>query len=212
MKTRFASFLLAGKVAALPLFVKESAASIQDIFLKNSPPTRHTGSSNVESPRITTRIADESLQSIVLRKNCCESHGPKAMNLVITGLHNRDEVLVLLSSEKETASLLRYDMSFLTDVPDMSILNRFSAVDTPVGLRQGVPCSAPVSLSLDVNSISELARQAERPYLHIIVAPNSQWDRRQIRYSDVYELRSNDKFMLLSQKDITEDCTPYTCY
>jgi hypothetical protein len=207
MNKRFASFLLTGKVAALPLFAQESLGAIHE-------------SLDAKSANVIRPLAHERDKTLILPHKFIESRMPQIMNLVINGLHDKDEVLIIISPEKDTAKLLENNTDVLS-IPNSVILNRFS-VSTSNYISQTIfdkqykrnvsPSNRavrPISLPVDLNSIPDLSRDMSKSYLHILVVPHSSSDKSMIRYTDVIELRQIDKSTLLSQ--YTEDCTVYSC-
>ncbi len=223
MNKKFASFLLSGKVAALPLFVNQGLASVHI-----------TGSERSASGDKHGIIAPGSLTSgttllkggagIIVLDGSVEKGVPRIMNLVITGLHDKDEVLILLSPEKDTPKLLKGNTHLPLGSEDVSILSCFSAsgshYDTDGAasdrrLRSHVSegYAMPVLVPVDLGAVKRPAREGQRLYVHVVVVQDSGQGKSLKRYSDVLEIRSIDKPVLISAYgDITEDCTPYTCY
>jgi hypothetical protein len=221
MNKRFASFLVTGKIAALPLFAQESFGAIQDVFSKNATLTKMHKSLDTESCTVREPIATERYNIIFIPDSISETHVPKIMNLVITSLYDKDEVLIVISPEKDTAKLLESNSELLPDSHNFVILNRFSVINIPYisktildkKYKENVSPSKrtvrPISLPIDLTLFPDLSSHGKTSYLHVLVAPHSKWDKSLIRYTDVLELKSIDKSMLLSQ--YTEDCTVYTC-
>lgn len=218
MNKRFASFLFTGKIAALPLFAQESLSALHDISSK--PPTfiKMHETSAMESITGNQPKANEGYNVILLPDTIFESRIPKIMNLVITGLYYRDEVLIVISSEKDTAKLLETNPNLMPGLNDFVILNHFGITESSFLSKtdryQGNSSSSErsvkaISLPVDLAAISQRTKDGSKRYLHIFVAGNAQWDKSVIRYSDVLELKPIDKSMLLSQ--YTEDCTVYSC-
>jgi hypothetical protein len=195
MKKRFATFLFTGKIAALPLLSHADADSMQNMFPKSSR---------------------------FIENQQARLHG--IMDLVITDLHDRDEVLVVVSPEKNSAELLELNRKLYGGLYESRIVNHFTVIDTLSALRAGSSglnqenpdakkTLRAMSLPVELDSISAMAKNGRKIYLHILVAPDSKWDKSITRSSDVLELKSADKTKLLSfYGDDTEDCTPYTCY
>lgn len=206
MNKRFASFLFAGKIAALPLFAQESLSAVQDISSKNPALIQIHETSAPENLPVKKSLAHEGSHALLLTDTFLENRIPNILNLVITGLHNRDDVLIVISPEKDAAKILESNADLLSDSHNFAILNRFSVNDSP--LKKTV---RPISLPIDLSLFPDLSSEGKTLYLHVLVAPLSKWDDRYlVRHSDVLELRQLDKALLLSQ--YTEDCTVYTCY
>lgn len=225
MKNRFATFLLMGKVAALPLFSQESLSSINRITEKTSPVIDKHRLSDTESITVQNAGTREGRKVIFIPNNISKTNVPKILDLVITGLHDKDEVLVVVSPEKETSVLVESRMGLLNNSKEVITLSHFTVVDTPlldkdalaVALHENLVYSAgsakTVSLPINLCLIPELTRDGSKLNLHVIVAPKAQWDKSLVRFSDVFELQSVNKTILMSSYgDVTEDCTAYTCY
>jgi hypothetical protein len=223
MNKRFASFLFAGKIAALPLFAQESLSAVLDISSNNHSLIKVHETSALETLSVKKSGAHEGYNAILLTDTIFENRIPKILNLVITGLYHRDEVLIVISPEKDTAKILESNSDLLSDSHNFVILNRFSITDIPYSSktildkkhRENVSPSKitvrPISLPIDLTLFPDLSREGNSSYLHVLVAPRSKWDERYlIRHSEVLELKKLDKSILLSQ--YTEDCTVYTCY
>jgi hypothetical protein len=221
MNKRFASFLLTGKVAALPLFAQESLGAIQDISSKNATLKQIHESLDAKSATVIRPLAHERDKTLILPHKFIESHMPQIMNLVINGLHSNDEVMVVITHEKTIANLKKINPRSLAGLTDGIILNHFSVSDTPLfpeaapinkkhkSLSSSKISTKAISLPIDLNLFSQIKRSENIWYLHVFVAKNSQWDKSIIHYSDTLELKSIDKSQLLSQ--YTEDCTVYSC-
>jgi hypothetical protein len=225
MKNRFATFLLMGKVAALPLFSQESLSSINRITEKTSPVIDKHRLSDTEFITVQNAATREGRKVIFIPNNISKTNVPKILDLVITGLHDKDEVLVVVSPEKETSVLVDSKMGLPNNSKEVLTLSHFTVVDTPLldkdslalALHKNLVYSAgsekTVSLPINLCSIPELTRDGSQLYLHVIVAPKAQWDKSLVRFSDVFELQSVNKTILMSSYgDVTEDCTAYTCY
>jgi hypothetical protein len=223
MNKRFASFLMTGKVAALPLFAQDSFAAIQDISLKNALDVKINKSFNKDSLAIRKSLAGEGhdlqLPSCVIPVTY--THTPEIMNLVITGLYDKDEVLVVVTHKKSLAKFKKINPKSLAAIDDIIILNHFSISDTSLlseavavnkkhdNLSHSKRSTRAISLPVDLKSFPQVTGTENMLYLHVFVAKNAQWNKPIIRYSDRLELKSIDKTMLLSQ--YTEDCTVYSC-
>jgi hypothetical protein len=223
MNKRFASFLLTGKVAALPLFAQDSFAAIQDISLKNTFDIKINKSLDRDSLAIRKSLAGEGhdlqLPSCVIPVT--HAHTPEIMNLVITGLYDKDEVLVVVTHKKSMANVKKINPKSLAALDDIIILNHFSISDTSLpseavainkkhdNLSYSKRSTRAISLPVDLKSFPQVTGTENLLYLHVFVAKNAQWNKPIIRYSDRLELKSIDKTMLLSQ--YTEDCTVYSC-
>jgi|WetSurSiteA1Bulk_404760.scaffolds.fasta_scaffold03964_3 hypothetical protein len=223
MNKRFASFLLTGKVAALPLFAQDSFAAIQDISLKNTFDIKINKSLDRDSLAIRKSLVGEGhdiqMPSCVIPLT--QAHTPEIMNLVITGLYDKDEVLVVVTHKKSMANVKKINPKSLAASDDIIILNHFSISDTSLpseavainkkhdNLSYPKRLTRAISLPVDLKSFPQVTGTENMLYLHVFVAKNAQWNKPIIRYSDRLELKSIDKTMLFSQ--YTEDCTVYTC-
>lgn len=220
MNKRFASFLLTGKVATLPLFAQESLGALQAGSSKDSTLNKIHESLDARPSASIRPLAHEWDNNLLLRHAFIESHMPQIMNLVINGLHDKDEVLIVVSPEKDTAKLLESNPDVLS-IPHSVILSHFTAINSGYSsktvsgkkFKANVSSSGrtikPFSLPVNLDPIRYISNDRGPAFLHVLVAPLSKWDKSLIRYSDVFELKSIDTSMLLSQ--YTEDCTVYTC-
>jgi len=221
MNKRFASFLLTGKIATLPLFAQESLGAIQDISLKNATLKNIHESLDVESVPLRNPVNVKGYDIQLLSDASPQKLIPKIMNLVLAGLHDRDEVLIVISPEKDLKNISEMDPVSLADTNGLGIWNRFSViaayhspkVKSTVGSKEKSSVSRksirPISLPVTLPSFSRTTDEGSKLYIHILVAQNSKWDKSVFRYVDVLQLKSIDKSMLLSQ--YTEDCTVYSC-
>jgi hypothetical protein len=225
MNKRFATFLLMGKVAALPLFSQESLSSVRNIAENNSQFMDKHRLSSIESVALQDATTKERRNFIFVPDSLNKQHVPKILDLVITGLQDKDEVLIVASTEKETDKLLESGTYLLSNSKGVIILNHFSVTNSASvnknipadALRQNLIYSAgsarTVSIPVNLSLIPELTKGESKLNLHVIVAPNGQWNKSLVRSSEVFELRSVDKTVLISSYgDVTEDCTAYTCY
>jgi hypothetical protein len=221
MNKRFASFLLTGKVAALPLFAQESYGAIQDISTKDSPHYKSHKSLDAESLPSRNTVSVKGYDIQLLSDASPQNFIPKIMNLVLAGLHDRDELLIVISPEKDLKNFLKMDPVLLADTSGLGIWNHFSVVAAYPGPKMKSAVNSkkqssdsrksirPISLPVTLPSFSRTTDEGSKIYIHILVAQNSKWDKSVFRYVDVLQLKSIDKSMLLSQ--YTEDCTVYSC-
>jgi hypothetical protein len=225
MNKRFASFLLAGKVAAMPLFAQESLGAIQNIHSKTMPHKPMHASFVTDSLKTKPLGADEYENTLNIPDNFDKRCVQQIMNLVINGLYDRDEVLIVISPEKEIANFLETEPLLLSKLHTFEVWNKFSVLDTssvpknnPVGSKQknhslSKKSIRAISLPVNLSSISQYAKDGSKLYLHMLIAPNSKWDKSVFRYSDAIEIKSHNKTTLLSYYgDSTEDCTSYSCF
>jgi hypothetical protein len=219
MNKRFASFLLTGKIAALPLFAEQSLASLQNISSqKAASPQFHASPA-----RSGMRLAQFEEHSRLLFANTfVEKSMPRIMNLVINGLHDKDEVLIVMTHKKTIPYLKTISPRSLRGIKAGIIVSHFAVSSTPLSdksallnkkKQKNLPSSQvgpkAVSLPIDLSVFSHLDNPENTVYLHIFVANNAKPDKAIVYYSDVVELKAMNKSQLLSQ--YTEDCTVYTC-
>lgn len=221
MNKRFASFLFTGKIAALPLFAQESLGALHDIYMKDSILLKMNKTLASETLSVKKSDAFEEHNKVSLQKQLDFHQVANIMNLVITGLYDKDEVLIIISPEKDVDNFLEVNPTLLSKLNEFEIWNRFSVISTspiyktiPIDINRkktfySRKAVKPISIPVDLSSVSTFIKEGNTLYLHILVAPNSKWDKSVIRYTDVLELKSIGKSMLLSQ--YTEDCSLYTC-
>jgi len=214
MNKRFASFLFAGKIATVPLLANTSLGSIQNTISKESLSINKQEASGMQSLTIVQPIGNHGRNIIFLPVSYDQNQAAKIMHLVITGLYDQDEVLIVLSPEKDTVDLLEKNPT-LSEHVNLVILNRFSVIDSHFITKTisiAKESSVMISLPIDISSIPDRTYNWQKLNLHVLVAPHSRWDTSLIRYSETFELKSLNKSMLVSlYGDVTEDCTSYTC-
>jgi hypothetical protein len=225
MKQRFVSFLFAGKIAALPLSANGSLIEIQKILSKDYDIDEKHESFDAASQSIRNLTTDKDKKVIFLPKNLDEKDVPRTLDLVLTGLYEKDEVMLLMSPKQDIFRLLEINPGFHKKLQDIEVLTHFSVIVTSPdnsaifvkGLQDNQTSSGrslyALSLPVDLGALYELTKASSNFYVQVLVAPGSNWDKSVIRRSDLFELRSLDNSMLLSQfgGNITEDCTFYTC-
>lgn len=222
MNKKFASFLCAGKIATLPLFSQDTVHAAQNILSTDASHIAKNHSSNNELLTLKKQISDNN-NLIFLPKYPAESSIPQIMNLVLPDLCDRDEVLLAIFHSKKIYNLIKNDPGLLSMSNEVTILNNFCIMDhasisktTPLGNNQThlpspMQSAKAISLPVDFPLISSLAKD-DTVYLHVLVAPNSQWDKATIHHAEVFEIRLLDNPLILGAfGDITEDCTSYTC-
>jgi hypothetical protein len=226
MKQRFASFLFAGKIAALPLSANGSLVEIQKILSKDADIAEKHESFDAASQSIRNLTTDKDKKVIFLPKNLLGKDVPRTLDLVLTGLYEKDEVMLLMSRKQDISRLLEIDPGFHKKLQDIEVLTHFSVIATSPDnsaifakrLQDDQTSSSrslnALSLPVDLGVLYELTKDGSNFYIQVLVAPDSNWDKSVFRRSDLFELRSLDNSMLLSQSggDITEDCTFYTCF
>jgi len=178
MNRKFASYLVAGKIAAMPVLGQESLAAVQDAA------ARHR-----------------------------QGEG-RVMDLVITGLRNRDEVMVVISPEKNTGVLIETITGQGPDQKDLRVVGHFSALDVSskiLNARQGRQLKA-VSIPVVIPPRHSHWGDEQILYTHILVAPDARWEKSLVRYAGAAKISASDRAVKSNAYgDVTEDCTPYTC-
>jgi hypothetical protein len=189
MNKRFASFLLTGKVAALPLFAQESLGAIQDISSKDATLKKIHESLDAKSAAVIRPLGHEGDRTLLLPHTFIEGHMPQIMNLVINGLHDKDEVLIVISTEQDTVKLLEANSELLPGIDNFIILNRFSVTNKNYisqtildkqykgNTSPSKRVVRPISLPVDLNSIPDLSRDDRKSYIHVLVVPHSRSDK-----------------------------------
>jgi hypothetical protein len=225
MNKRFASFLFAGKIATVPLFAQESLGAVEDIY------TKTISKASVHDSMLSKSLEMKKLKPIELDKNSCNSHNINTpcvqdiMNLVINGLHEKDEILVAMSSEKDPVNLLNNDPLLLAKSHKTDIWNHFSVIssssnyekspkDKNLSLKQAVkPISLPVDLSLMSQQFQNVQHE-KKVYLQVLVASNSQWDKSVFRYSEPLAVNTEKSNTIITSQygDDSEECPAYTTY
>ena len=211
MKNRFATFLFAGKIAALPLFTKVSLGAVKKIQNKiNSEEL-----SNTEFPTFVKLKSERNADLIVLDN--CNLQPTSKLNLVLTGLSYKDEVLIAVSNNKDEPTSLKIDPRLRIGLQNLTTLTSFCVLNTPnptasfpMHKLEHTLLRKPetvISLPVDTHEISELTDGESPIYLQVLAAPNSNWDWSNVRYSDLLHIKTSDQSTTLSA---TEEDSP--CY
>lgn len=220
MKNRFAAFLFAGKIAALPLFAKESFGTVKkiqnEIVSKEASIVKKQGLSNIEFSTFIKLKSEENTDLILLnddhyRQPTC------TLNLVLTGLRYKDEVLVAVSNDKDDPASLKVDPRLRIGLQNLTTLTSFCVLETPIPttsfpihklehtvLRR---TETAISLPVDIHEISELTAGESPTYLQVLAAPNSNWDWSNVRYSDLLNIeKTSDQPMAQSVDEEDSPC------
>lgn len=190
---RFASFLVTGKIAAMPLFFAQGSFAgmttaqitadnliTQDLKIIEMP----------QSPVVELLALDNSYPNaqVVLPGNGCSYSSPTTMNLVLTGLKNGESTYVCMSQTKENSSFMSVYPAFRIG-SDFKIVSSFQVSTTK-------DSSNTVSLNIDLNAFGNqyLLVNGSIFYLQVVTVDSNN----QLRFSE------------LDQVNVTQtDCNSY---
>lgn len=145
MKKRFASFLLTGKAATMPIFMGSSQADVTPSYYEitstnvNIMEMPETGAVRLLTTTAPAASSYGSIGSSALLCNTAPS-SPSTLNVVVTGLKHGDTVYLAASTSKDSPGLLALN-------PNMRI-----GMDNLVSTSGAVFNSAPAQLGFTINT------------------------------------------------------------
>lgn len=158
-KKRFASYMLTGKVAALPFMVNSSFADVVPTYTE----VLSESVSVIEAPatgvRLMTTTVSAGASSIYGGTDAaiCSTSMPATMNVVITGAHPGNVVYLVASSTKDDAFMQSINSGIRIGTVDMTIVSSFSLGDNPITEEAGAfsQSTSPISIPVDITRLQQ---------------------------------------------------------
>ena len=176
---------------------------------------------DIKSPtNVSSTLKQE--DSIILLNKSQQTKPCTLLDLVLTGLKAKDEVLVAISRDKDSPSSQKISPRLRLGMQDLTTLASFCVIGTTnlnkshqtnsLNHTLSSESDSVMSIPIDLSSIYESLTTGSTFYLQVLVAPNSNWSWPAVSFSDLLQIRSpKEPVMLSAYGDITEDCTSYSC-
>ncbi|MDN3577366.1 hypothetical protein QWZ03_11375 [Chitinimonas viridis] len=193
MKKRFATFLISGKAATLPMLLQEAMANNGPVTPSYTDIT--TGVLTlVELPQAGKFQLESTAYGVV--PTICVNAGATAMSTVVTGVQRGDQVFIAASSDKDDPAFLALNSQLRVGQQNFTLLAQFRHDGTDLAAPVGATTStSTASITFSIN-LTELASRGlvgikgTKFYLQAMVWPKSadgsDWS--QFRYSELDEI------------------------
>lgn len=172
-KKRFASYMLTGKVAAIPFMNTNSFADVvpsyTEILSKNV--------SVIEIPATGIRLMATTTASTYGGTNAsiCSTTLPSTINVVVTGAHPGNTVYLAASSNKDDGAFQGLNSKIRVGSENFTVISSFTLANNPIQEEAGTfsQSTSPISIPVDIAKLQQKNLFANNKfYIQAVIFPS----------------------------------------